>query len=305
MKNTSAIITEMNNMIIVATFFFLWLAIFFEDAVENIFAYILILSFGILHGANDLKLLQKSESIRESGREYITWFIYYVLFVLISLSVFYFIPAIALVLFVIFSAYHFGEQHWAIKVQKPTFVIQTFFICYGFFILFLLFHAHENAVTDIIYNITGYTVWRKAYFFGCLISGSTAALLLGTAFINKTIKSSIVLEVFLLLVFFVVFNVASLLWAFAIYFILWHSLPSLAEQIVFLHGNLSGKSIKKYIVSSFPYWIISVIGISLLLYMFRDDFETSLAFFFSFLAAITFPHILVISRLKNNEKGLP
>jgi len=300
MKYINPAIIKMNNLIIVGTFFFLWLAVFFEDSVENIFAYILILSFGILHGANDLKLLQKSNKAQGAGRKNVRLVVYYVLFVLASLAVFYFIPDIALLLFILFSAYHFGEQHWILKVQKLSLITHAFFVFYGLFILFLLFNAHEEVVTGIIENITGYYVLPDSYFIVSICSGSITVVLYCYALLKKVIKSVILLEVFFLLLFFVVFSTASLLWAFAIYFILWHSLPSLAGQIIFLHGNLSGNSIKKYIFSSFPYWLISVLGLGLLLFVFRDNFETSLSFFFSFLAAITFPHVLVINRLNSN-----
>jgi len=299
MKKSNTIITRMDNITIVATFFFLWLAVFFEERVENIFAYILILSFGILHGANDLKLLQKSKGDSWSGRKFIKLISYYISFVLLSLTIFYFIPVVALLLFIAFSGYHFGEQHWVSKVQNPAPVLHAFYTFYGLFILFILFNAHEEAVSGIIEKITGYEVWQNAYFAASICCGVIAVLLFGIAYVRNALKSVVPFEVFVLFVFFIVFNTASLLWAFAIYFILWHSLPSLAEQILFLHGNLSKKSIKKYIMSSFPYWFVSVIGLGLLLFIFRNNFETSLSFFFSFLAAITFPHVLVISRLNN------
>ena len=290
----------MNNLMIIGTFFFLWLAVFFEDSVESIFAYILILSFGILHGANDLKLLQKSNRAQGVGKKNVRLLVYYILFVLASLTVFYFIPDIALLLFILFSAYHFGEQHWILKVQKISLITHSFFVFYGLFILFLLFNAHEEVVTGIIENITGYNVLPKFYFIVSVVTGSITIAIYCYAIIKEIVNSVIFLEAFYLLLFFVVFSTASLLWAFAIYFILWHSLPSLAGQIIFLYGNLSGNSIKKYIVSSFPYWLISVLGLCLLLFIFRDNFETSLSFFFSFLAAITFPHVLVINRLNSN-----
>ncbi len=108
---------------------------------------------------------------------------------------------------------------------------------------------------------------------------------------------NVVKELFFIGVLFIVFNSATLLLAFAIYFILWHSVPSMIDQIKYLYGTVSTTTIKKYMISSFPYWLISVIGMGILLLLFRDNLNTSLAFFFSFLAAITFPHVLVINRL--------
>ncbi|MGY8916478.1 MAG: Brp/Blh family beta-carotene 15,15'-dioxygenase, partial [Flavobacteriales bacterium] len=93
------------------------------------------------------------------------------------------------------------------------------------------------------------------------------------------------------------FKTASLLWSFAIYFILWHSLPSLVDQIRFLYGGVTKKNIILYLKTSFVYWAISVIGLALFFLFFGGDSDTFLSFFFSFLAAITFPHVLVMTRL--------
>ena len=41
--------------------------------------------------------------------------------------------------------------------------------------------------------------------------------------------------------------------AFAFYFVVWHSLPSLKEQLIYLYGNLNFNSILKYLKSSIIY----------------------------------------------------
>jgi hypothetical protein len=62
MKKEGTIFKNLDGFVLVTTFFFLWFAISFGDSVEDIVAYFLILTFGILHGANDLKLIQTSNS---------------------------------------------------------------------------------------------------------------------------------------------------------------------------------------------------------------------------------------------------
>lgn len=292
---------NLSGFVIVATFFSLWLAVQFEESIENMLAYVLILSFGILHGANDLKLIERSTAPGLSGKRFLKVLTYYVVFVLGSGFLFYFIPAIALFLFVLFSGYHFGEQHWNARIKGHTFLSRTFFLCYGLFMLCLLFNLHTASVALIIQNITEIALGEAVFFYGLVISGAaTFVLLLILGVENKNVSASFIKELFYIGVFFVVFSTASLLWSFAIYFVLWHSIPSLVDQIDYLHGGLTIDSIKKYVWTSFPYWLISIVGLGLILFVFRDNLETSLSFFFSFLSAITFPHVLVIDRMNNS-----
>jgi len=94
----------------------------------------------------------------------------------------------------------------------------------------------------------------------------------------------------------VVFKSSSLIWGFTIYFIFWHSIPSLHDQIIFLYGKYSLAHFKKYVKTAFGYWILSIIGIAVL-YVLAKDLIIFDALFFSFLASITFPHALVILRM--------
>ncbi|MGB5822100.1 MAG: Brp/Blh family beta-carotene 15,15'-dioxygenase [Saonia sp.] len=298
MKKSDTNFTKLNSFILVSTFFFLWLAVYFEDRVEDIFAYTLIFSFGILHGSNDLKLLHTSPFNRRLGNGFFTISIYYLMFIGLSILFFHFFPDIALVWFILFSGYHFGEQHWISKIKELSVVAKVFFISYGLFILFLLFHAHWIEVSSIIQSITGFLPSFNYYSYPLWISAVVFVLSYLFLFKQKKASAAIVQEVFYLLVFYIIFNTASLIWAFAIYFVLWHSLPSLADQIKFLYGSVSKHNFIKYLKSSSIYWGISVLGLAVLFWTLKDSGETTfLPIFFSFLAAITFPHVVVISRL--------
>ncbi len=300
-KNSSVNFAKMESAIIVCTFFFLWLTVIFEDSIEYFMAYVFILSFGILHGANDLTLIQKSKKTKDYSKNYLKILLYYLLFVLSSVLLFYLFPSLALFVFILFSSYHFGEQHLVSKTKASSPMAGVLYFAYGSFVLFLLFFTNEVMTTQIINLITGHTVPPLVYEVGLIGSGIVLLCLSGWLFFKKRLKINPIKEVFFLGVFFVVFKTASLLWGFAIYFILWHSIPSLVDQIFYLHGNINKSSFKAFVMASLPYWLISVAGILFLLFIFRDNLETSLAFFFSFLAAITFPHVLVIKRLNQNQ----
>ncbi|ALM07846.1 beta-carotene dioxygenase [Sediminicola sp. YIK13] len=297
MKNKGVVFKNLDSFIIVTTFLFLWFAINFGDTTEDMVAYFLILTFGILHGANDLKLIQTSNSKAKKKYNFLKVASYYILFILFCASLFYYLPSLALFTFVLFSGYHFGEQHWNSKLKSQSRTTILFYSSYGLFVLSLLFVSQVTVVNSVIENITGYAVPIRFYTYLLFLSGGLFIALYILLTKNHKLISSWVKEIFYLVLFLIVFKTASLLWSFAIYFILWHSLPSLVDQIRFLYGDVTKKSIILYLKTSFVYWAISVTGLALLYLFIGKDSDTFEPIFFSFLAAITFPHVLVMIRL--------
>jgi hypothetical protein len=57
-----------------------------------------------------------------------------------------------------------------------------------------------------------------------------------------------------------------------------------------------------FLKDAFPYWIISILGLSLFFVYNEQIGLNPLALFFAFLAAITFPHVLVIFGLHQKFK---
>ena len=298
MKKEGGYFSNLNSAMLVATFFALWLAVYFEYAVEDTLAYILILSFGILHGANDIKLIQVTSLKENKKHNYLLILFYYAVLVIVVAGLFYLIPGIALLLFIIFSAYHFGEQHWVGRLDARKWEQLTYYTSYGLLIFSLLFMAHNEEVSTIVEKISGVVIMPEIYTI--TLSVCSVIIVLLYAKIVRQLSSSTFLELFYLAVFFIVFNTASLLWAFAIYFIIWHSIPSLADQIKFLYGEFSKSNFLKYLRSSILYWGIAVIGLVLLFTFFDHSEAGFLPFLFSFLAAITFPHVFVIRRLNKS-----
>ena len=68
--------------------------------------------------------------------------------------------------------------------------------------------------------------------------------------------------------------------------------------------NLSKKkaaekeTIKNYFKKAFSYWLLSIIVLIITYYLFRVNQDKLISIFFSFLAAITFPHTFVVSKIK-------
>ncbi len=291
-----------SNIAIIASFFGLWIDSFLSQDLQIYVGFLLIFSFGILHGANDLSLIKNINS-QNKAASFWKILIYYVCIVLSGAALFYILPSIALLLFIIVSGYHFGEQHWNSEVQKAPPVSKALFeTSYGMLLLFMLFEFHLSQVQLIILDITGTkvpTLLIQNLFF--LLLFSTIGLGLFLYFKYKANKESILIELFYLVVFAILFKVSSLIWGFALYFIFWHSIPSIIDQLKFLYGQASVKTFKQYFLSAALYWVISLIGITLLYFLFRD-LKLFDALFFSFLASITFPHVLVIEKMFRKEK---
>ena len=296
MQNKGVNISNMTNIMVVLTFFFLWVTVFFGEQVEQTLALLSIFSFGILHGANDIDILRRTRPGVQTGSWNRKILFSYIGFVIVIAGLFYAVPLMAFLFFILFSAYHFGEQHWYRKAS-PGIARSVLFISYGLVVLCLLFAAHGPEVSGVIQDITG--IAPETSWYAILgwtgFAGFCIALPLNLS--PRQLLRSVPLELFLLCVFWVVFQAASLIWAFAIYFILWHAIPSLADQVSMLYGNLSPKAGWKYLKSSAVYWVASLASLAVAFFYFRDSDMGFLPLFFSFLAAITFPHVLVMSGL--------
>ena len=102
------------------------------------------------------------------------------------------------------------------------------------------------------------------------------------------------------MVFTIIFKVSTLIWGFTIYFIIWHSIPSIINQTKFLYGTFNYINFIKYIKAALFYWAISLVGL-LFFYLLFQNIKLFNTLFFSFLAAITFPHVLVILEMLKNK----
>ena len=156
------------------TFFFLWVTTQFGIDIENLLAYIFVLSLGILHGSNDLKLIGNFSG--EKKYTFSTKLSIYIFVVLFSFCFFLIFPSIGLLLFILFSGYHFGEQHLAEKIKSKHWSKYFLYLIYGLLVFFLVFHTHSDEVIDIIYDITNINL--NASFFSYFLFFTFGSLIL-------------------------------------------------------------------------------------------------------------------------------
>jgi Brp/Blh family beta-carotene 15,15'-monooxygenase len=293
------------NFSIVTSFLGLWVNTHVPESFELILGFILIFTFGMIHGSNDLLIVNK---ILKNIKHYSKFALLtaYLFIVSIAILIFYWAPSLAMILFIIFSAYHFGEQHWDHRFSTyKTLLKSSFYFSYGMLILFMLFNFNDTGVKLIVFEITGYEITNLYVNTVLAILGGFIGVVLFTEFLTKRLSIQIILkELFTLAVLAIIFSSSSLIWGFSIYFILWHSIPSLIEQITFIYGDVKTDSTLKYCKAALPYWVISLIGMVILYAIFSSE-KQFYSLFFAFIAAVTFPHAFVMLRMFSKKKAQP
>ena len=266
-----------------------------EEYYLNLIGFFGILSFGIVHGANDLILLKKSKN----NLSFKSLFITYLTMVILSGCFFYLIPTFAIIFFILFSAYHFGEQQWTMLYKSSSTKIKLFYFFYGLLLFLTLFTLNHNYVSEIIFDITGFSISKKILISFLTLSAIGAIINLFMSF--NELKTQLTQQVFFIIILSALFFSSSLIWSFAVYFVIWHSIPSIIEQSKFIYGTSTKNTFIKYLKDASIYWVISIIGLFIAYYALKDQQNLLISIFFSFLAAITFPHTLVIFKIKKNN----
>lgn len=261
------------------------------------FAAINVLTIGIIHGANDLFILSKYIKTPKK-RQFSYLFGSYVIFVLAMVFALFHVPQWSLLLFVMVSAFHFGEQQWHKSYYTNATLTNLFYAFYGLFLFALLFCTHLEETIEIIHDIS--SIFLPVSFFWVLLGISFfATLVLLILNLNK-FRHQLLFQFLALLVLSLLFFQTSLLWSFSVYFVLWHSLPSLNEQAQVLYPSAK-KPAQVYIRFALPYWILAMAGFGVALFFYKENTDSLISLFFSFLAAITLPHVFVIFRMHQKK----
>lgn len=154
----------------------------------------------------------------------------------------------------------------------------------------------------VIADVSGWVLeksmfWKALTLISILLVLATYKLIRDGALSINPIK-----EIFYLGVLAIVFANSSLVWGFAIYFIFWHSLPSLKDQLHFLYGQATKNEFFMYLRTSSLYWFISIVGLFGLYLLLRDSVDFFITVILYVLAAITFPHVLVMSKVESLKR---
>ena len=161
----------------------------------------------------------------------------------------------------------------------------------------LIFIENLSDVDVIMQNLTG-SIIPNDWINIMLITSLSLLIVLFVYHFTREIKPKIhvVRELFFILLLFLVFKTSSLILGFAIYFVLWHSIPSILDQTKFLSGDYSIKTILEYLKTAFIYWLISILGLLIAYYFLDESLFNSIIFIVLF--AVTAPHVWVMNKMK-------
>jgi Brp/Blh family beta-carotene 15,15'-monooxygenase len=285
--------TDYQDFMIFFTFLLLWISIQFGQIIEDSIAYVIVLSLGIIHGANDLSILKKKEYNTSNFTRHIAIYLLLILCCVVSYLLY---PFVSIILFIILSSYHFGEQHLGKKITGINSYKMIVYIFYGLLIFCMIFIQNMKDVDSILINLTNLTI-PKLWIQGALITAGSFLILSFTYhfFIKKERNIDVLREVFYFLLLFLVFKTSSLILGFAIYFVLWHSVPSILDQTKYLLGVSSKKTILRYFKKAFIYWLLSIIALALTYYFVDVHYFNSIVFLTLF--SVTAPHVWVMYRM--------
>jgi len=286
--------------IAVATFFII-LSCLFSVNYQDMVGFSLILSVGLIHGANDLLIIKRNTSSDTNFSQFKS-FIKYFGIVLAGLIFFYFFPSFALISFILVSIYHFGEQHIeAIPLDKNLKNSRRYIsiISHGILLFTIIFMNNTKVVVDVF---SSFNIVFLNYNFLIIILIITSILYASILIIKKDLQPFLISEILFFGLFYFLSITSSLILCFSVYFIFFHSILSIKDQVKYIYGSNNSKSLKRYIKNSLPYFILALIFLILFFIYAEIDNNDLLPIIFTFLAAITFPHVLVIEKMYRTMK---
>ena len=131
----------------------------------------------------------------------------------------------ALLFFILFSCYHFGEQQWTHRFHSKTNFPQFFYFVYGAFLFSMLFWSHADQTQSIIKELSDLYITPISFQYTTYTSVCLFVLYLLLQFsLAKTLIMDVLLQSAVIMLLFWTTN---LIVSFGTYFIIWHSWPSL------------------------------------------------------------------------------
>lgn len=264
----------------------------------------LILFLGLPHGAIDNVLFLRNTN--EGNKKFI---LVYMMMVGAYISLWLLSPTTAYVLFLLFSAYHFGQSQFSHYVKKSIVWIKLLNFSWGLSLLSGLVYFNLNDITKISRSINFINIHelhnRDVMFWLFVISSSIVVMLL----IHLTFKGILTIETFAmeLLVLFLIqvcFILMPLFVGFTLYFVVLHSLKVLQEEYSFLFKVKSRASLVKFLKLLAPLSLLSILGtIALFGLIYYKLLPISYGYLFLIIiSSITFPHIFVMEKFYSISK---
>jgi Brp/Blh family beta-carotene 15,15'-monooxygenase len=291
-------------LILFAFFLFLidWIFVL-TNSTQISFLILVLILFGVPHGALDLYIdqhLQKSDSNQKAFLlKYIGNIIAYAL-------VWYFFPTAALVIFILITAYHFGEIDWLGKTDNI--IHKLAYSVIGLLWILLLLSKNVNFALEVFIRMERSAFNEKQWIqlankiypltlIGLFAVYAVLFFFKGLFFSNNKYYYYALLQQITL----IIFAFFMPLWlCFAFYFGFWHSLLSFDKiRITFsMPNNFTGW--KNLLIKAAPFSIMAWFGFSYITLSTLNSKDASGIFTLLFisLSVLALPHLQIFTKIK-------
>ena len=241
---------------------------------------------GIPHGAVDHLL----ETGNFKSRIKPGFVIKYIGLALFNLVIWIFFPTVALLFFIGYSAWHFGQNDW--REWQPNNINSLKNYIWGIFIFGIILCGHITETNTILDNMNVFKL-PLSDIEGKIVS----TLIVGAAIAWAIFKKR--WRMFLSCIMLLVSIELPLISSFGLYFIGQHSLNGWSH----LKQGMSVDN-KSLYLKALPFTIGALVLFTAFVYLFKNNYltefnESLITIFFVFISCISFPHVMVMNRFYN------
>lgn len=274
-------------------------------AIDYTFFVVLVVFIGIPHGALDHLIDEQNLSVRQlpfSLTRFLTgYLVQMAAYALLWLA----FPTVSLLLFLVFSAWHFGESDLHPVPRRGRWGVVQFAL--GTAVLFFILLRDPALTGDLIYRITRENDLARMWWAAAAQRATPLLAILGAAILAATVMAQrqepVKLQATRWAPFFAVLLVVGflpLLPAFALYFGGWHAVNTFQHMHEYLTVRQPALHLWK---KALPFTVLAVVVLAVSSTVWIRVYADidPLPILFIFISIITLPHLLVIHHMLRNQ----
>ena len=266
---------------------------------STVLASLLILFVGIPHGAADHQIFQQLYTDLRGRRALAFFYVAYLGLMGFVFLLWYFFPVVAFLVFVFLSCYHFGQGNFT-YLSGNDWPSRGLFIVWGIWIIAVPVLSNYSEAQPVLNTLLNKDLpLLSPVLIKQLVLLLTLMVIGWLGLLSPRLTGNLLLkEIFSLLALGVMFWYTPLFLGFAVYFALWHALPSALDQITFLWQQKTRANFWKYCKTVLPFSILALGALGTVAWWIPAE-EISLywSWLFVFIAAVTLPHMLLLDRV--------
>ena len=281
-----------------------------SQEIQVTFFVTLILLTGIPHGALD-HLIQKATDNHQNRVYNLKGFMFkYLLIMGLYGLCWYFFSGISFIIFLVISAWHFGETDLE-NVPQNAQIWSFTRLLYGFYVLAFILLTHVQEVSPIVERMINpqsktMEIWQfvqrnvKQILYLLGLTLSTIFIVAQSEYFIKFDKIRLLRLAFILLLSVYL----PLLPAFALYFGGWHALCAFDTIHGYLQKDHPSLTFKSVYLKALPFTIIAIIFLSIFLWYCQHYTQSYNPFpiLFIFISLITLPHLVIAHQMNNDTE---